>query len=67
MALQQVREEEFSWLTEPWQLLGWLCWLHLGAGAVRKCQELAGPLQSVTPAGSNTPFLDAKIGQIFFF
>lgn len=68
MALQQVREEEFSWLSEPWQLLGWLCWLHPGAGAVRKCQELTAPLQSVTPAGSNTPFLDVKIGQnIFFF
>lgn len=44
MSLQQVMEEEFSWLTEPWQLLGWLCWLHPGAGAVRKCQELAAPL-----------------------
>lgn len=67
MFLQQVMEEEFSWLTALWQLLGWLCWLHPGAGAVRKCQELEAPLQSVTPAGSNTPFLDVKIGQNFFF
>lgn len=67
MALQQVREEAFSWLTVSWQLLGWLCWIHPGAGAGRKCQELATPLQSVPPAGPNTPFLDVKIGQNFFF